>query len=195
MSYEWDSAYRGAPPPWDIGRPQPIVERLADEGAFRGDVLDAGCGTGENALLLASRGLAVTGVDWSGRAIAAARSKAADRRLNVAFVVADALDLAALGRSFDSVLDSGLFHTFDDERRAGYVRSLAAVTQPGTGVHVLCFSELEPGDWGPRRVTQVEIRNAFAEGWTVAQIEAFRFATRLGPDGARGWHATIERKS
>src|SRR5689334_24019422 len=93
---------------------------------------------------------------------------------------------------FDSGLDSGLFHTFDDADRAAYVRSVAHVLAPGGSLHVLCFSDLEPGDWGPRRVTQQELREAFADGWSVRAIEAFRFATRFGTamTGAQAWHAT-----
>jgi 2-polyprenyl-3-methyl-5-hydroxy-6-metoxy-1,4-benzoquinol methylase len=167
MARSWDSAYAGAPPPWDIGRPQPIVVRVAETAGFGDRVLDVGCGTGENALYLASLGLEVTGVDWSERAIAAARAKAAQRRLTVEFIAADALDLTALGRTFDSALDSGLFHTFDDEARARYVGSLAAVVRPTATLHLLCFSELEPGDWGPRRVTETELRAAFSSVWSV----------------------------
>ena len=127
----WDAAYAGSPPPWDIGRPQPAVIRLADEGAFRGRVLDAGCGTGENAIELASRGLETLGVDGARRAIEHAREKAARRGVNAEFLVADALDLTVLRRRFDSVLDCGLFHTFDDVDRERYVRSLGAVIEPG----------------------------------------------------------------
>ena len=190
----WDSAYRGAPPPWDIGRPQPIVEAIAVGGGFRGEVLDAGCGTGENALLLASLGLDVRGVDWSPLAIERARAKATERGLGATFEVADALDLAALGRAFDSVLDCGLFHTFEDAERASYVAGLAAIVRAGGVVHLLCFSDREPWGGGPRRVTQAEIRAAFAGGWTVEAIEPARFATRLHDDGALAWHATIGRR-
>jgi len=196
MAMGWDSAYRGAPPPWDIGRPQPIVEAIASAGGFRGRVLDAGCGTGENALYLASRGFEVVGVDWAELAICAARAKATERGLAATFVVADATRLPEEAPGpFNSAVDSGLFHTFDDADRARYVRSLAGVLEPGAMLHVLCFSDSEPGDWGPRRVTEAEIRAAFADDWRVAAIEPFRFATRLGPDGAHAWHATIERQS
>jgi SAM-dependent methyltransferase len=193
MASGWDSAYRGAPPPWDIGRAQPVVVEIADAGGFRGDVLDAGCGTGENALFLASRGLVVTGVDWSPLAIERARAKAAERRLSARFDVADALDLASLDRSFDGVLDCGLFHTFDDHDRARYVASLAAVVRPGGVLHLLCFSDREPWGGGPRRVGEAEIHAAFADGWTVRSVEAARFAMRLHDVGAQAWHATIER--
>ena len=189
----WDSAYRGEPPPWDIDRPQPAVERIAADGGFRGDVLDAGCGTGENALFLAARGLDVTGVDWSGLAIERARAKAAGRGLDMRFEQADALSLGTLEATFDSVLDCGLFHTFEDPDRARYVGSLASVVHPGGLLHLLCFSDREPWGGGPRRVTEGEIRDAFADGWRVAAIEPEVFATRIHDDGALAWHATIAR--
>ncbi len=59
----WDASYREGPAPWDTGRPQPAVVRLTAEAAFAGAVLDAGCGTGDNALHIASSGLSVLGVD------------------------------------------------------------------------------------------------------------------------------------
>ena len=113
----WDASYHGGPAPWDIGRPQPAIVRLAYEAGFTGAVLDAGCGTGENALHIASLGLSVLGVDVAETALAIARTKAADRAIKVEFAAADAFKLERLGRKFDTVLDSGLFHTFDAEER------------------------------------------------------------------------------
>ncbi len=159
-----------------------------------GEVLDAGCGTGENALFLASRGLSVLGVDWSGRAIEMARAKAAERDSTADFVTGDATDLAVLDRTFDTVIDSGLFHTFDDTERPCYVRALGDVVRPGGVVHLLCFSDREPWGGGPRRVSQAEIREAFVDGWIVESIEAVRFEARMpGGHGAEAWHATIRR--
>ena len=69
----WDASYHNdAPAPWDTGRPQPAIVRLASEGGFAGAVLDAGCGTGENALHVASLGLSVLGVDVAEMALASA---------------------------------------------------------------------------------------------------------------------------
>jgi cyclopropane fatty-acyl-phospholipid synthase-like methyltransferase len=192
----WDDSYRTVKPAWDIDRPQPAFVRLADAGEFTSPVLDCGCGTGEQALMLATRGLEVTGVDFAPAAIQSARRKARERGLSVDFDVADALHLPAfLSRQFASVVDSGVFHVFDDQDRSRYVASLAGVVPRGGMLHLLCFSELTPGDLGPRRVTQDEIRAAFADGWLVERIEAERFDVRDGFFAAtpQAWLARIVR--
>src|SRR5512145_2113930 len=71
----WDASYHDGPAPWDIGAPQPAIVRLASKGGFAGAVLDAGCGTGENALHVASLGLSVLGVDVAETALAIARGR------------------------------------------------------------------------------------------------------------------------
>jgi len=192
----WDQAYASsAPAPWDIGRPQPAFVRLADGGQLCGRLLDAGCGTGENTLLAAARGADAAGVDISPRAIAQAREKAAGRGLAVRFEVADALNLGQLGMAFDMVIDSGLFHVFDDQGRVQYVTSLASVLQPGGTCYLMCFSDRQPGDFGPRRVRQDELTSAFSDGWTITDIAAATFEINpgLGSTTAEAWLATIRR--
>jgi SAM-dependent methyltransferase len=191
----WDASYHDGPAPWDIGRPQPVVVRLAAAGGFTGAVLDAGCGTGENALHVAALGLPVVGFDVAETAVAMARKKAADRGIAVELVVADAFRLERLGRSFETVLDCGLFHTFDGDERPAYVASLASVTQRDGTLYVLCFSDEGP-DTGPHPVSQEDLRAAFnpSAGWKVAAIERDRVQTRFhGADGAPAWLATIKR--
>jgi len=183
--------YQGTPP-WDIGHPQPAFLRLAEAGSIRGSVLDVGCGTGEHALLAAGLGLDATGVDLSPRAIEAARGKANDRGLNAQFLVADVLNLAALGRTFDTILDSGVFHVFDDKDRTLYVKSLRAAIAPGGRYFMLCFSDRVPGDLGPRRVSQDEIRSAFADGWQIRSIDAATMEVTFTPTGILAWLAEIE---
>jgi SAM-dependent methyltransferase len=196
VGFEW--AYLHSAPPWDIGRAQPAVVALADAGELSGRIADLGCGTGENALFLASRGFEVVGLDAAPTAIERARAKAADRGLVATFVVGDALDLALLdprgGEGFDAVLDCGLFHTFGDAERKRYVRGLARLLRPGGRMFLLCFSDEEPGTAGPRRVTRAEIATAFAGGWSVEKIEPRRFATvGFSVDEPRAWLATIVR--
>jgi SAM-dependent methyltransferase/DNA-binding MarR family transcriptional regulator len=189
---DFDAAYAGTPP-WDIGRPQPAFLELAQAGALRGRILDVGCGTGEHALMAAGLGLDATGIDSSPAAIATARRKARERSLTARFLVADALDLATLDEQFDTVLDCGLFHTFDDDDRARFVDSLRVAIPAGGRYHMLCFSDLVPGNVGPRRVTQEEIRAAFAEGWRVDAIEAATIEVLIAPSGVPAWRATITR--
>jgi len=192
----WDAVYTAdTPPPWDIGRPQPAFVRLADDGLLRGQLLDAGCGRGEQALLAAAHGADAMGVDISPSAIEQARRKAAERGLTVRFEVADALNLGQLGLTFDTVIDCGLFHTFDDDGRARYVTSLASVLRPGGTCYLMCFSDRQPGEFGPRRVRQDELRAAFSDGWAVESIVADAFEVNAGFPGrtAQAWLATIQR--
>jgi len=195
-SAEWDSAYQDHLPPWDIGRPQPAFVRLADNGLLSGRVLDAGCGTGEHALLAASHGAEAMGVDLSALAIERARGKAAERGLAATFEVADALHLERLGGSFDTVIDSGLFHVFDDADRSRYVTSLAAVIKPGGRGYMMCFSDSQPGVWGPRRVRREEIPLAFGDGWEVESLTPDTFTVNpiQGVGSASAWLAVIRRR-
>ena len=206
----WDASYHDGPAPWDIGQPQPAVVRLASEGRFTGAVLDAGCGTGENALHIASLGspvlgrLPVLGIDVAETALAIARKKARDRGLEVDFAAADAFHLERLGRKFKMVLDCGLFHTFDADERPAYVASLASVTEHDGTLYVLCFSDDGP-DTGPHPISQQELRAAFNSStgepstgrpgtqWHVAAIEPDRIQTRFHDHGAPAWLATIKR--
>lgn len=188
---DFDSSYLGTPP-WDIGRPQPQFVQLAEAGKISGRILDVGCGTGENALFLAERGLEVVGIDGAPRAIEKARAKARSRGVKVLFEVADALALATPSTPFDTVIDSGLFHVFSDEDRPRLRDSLARVIRPSGTYLMMCFSEREPGDWGPRRVTQAEIRSTFSAEWTVESIEASRFVVNGGMTEA--WLAIIRRR-
>jgi ubiquinone/menaquinone biosynthesis C-methylase UbiE len=188
----FDQAYEGTPP-WDIGRPQEEFDRLEGEGEVRGRVLDVGCGTGENALLFAQRGHETWGVDFAPRAIRRAEEKSTVRGIPVRFVVASAFQLGSLGRSFDTVTDCGLFHTFSDEERPTYAASLASVLPVGGRLFVLCFSEREP-DWGgPRRVTQEELRATFADGWAERWIRPARFGTVSSEIAGHAWLAAFER--
>jgi SAM-dependent methyltransferase len=190
---DFDTSYQTGTPPWDIGRPQAAFVRLLEAGEVGGHVLDAGCGTGEHALMAAAAGYVAMGVDASPTAIGLARAKAAERSLEVRFEVGDALDLSGVGIQFDTVLDCGLFHVFDDDDRARFVTSVGGVVMPGGRYFMLCFSDKQPGDWGPRRVGQDELRHSFAAGWRVDSIEAtvLELTTRL--EGAQAWLASFTR--
>jgi SAM-dependent methyltransferase len=195
----WDEAYRDNNAPWDIGRPQPAILRVAEWGGLVEPVLDSGCGSGEHALLAASMGLEVKGVDVAGEAIERARGKARQRGLSAEFVVGDVLalkDIVRLDTPFRTVIDVGCFHTFSNADRPLYAASLAAVTEPGALLHLLCFSEHTPGNDGPRRVTQGEITATFSRDWDVETIEPDTFTVSSlwpGPTPS-AWLARIVRR-
>lgn len=182
------------PPAWEIGRPQPAFEQLAETGGLSGRVLDAGCGTGEHALMAASLGFDAVGIDFSERAIELARDKGKERSLPVRFIVADALTLAHLGEHFDTVLDCGLFHVLGDDEREHYVASLAEVVPAGRHLYLLCFSDNQPGEWGPRRVTQDEIHTSLVPYWDVESIQPSVIDLTWTPEGALAWFVAATRK-
>ena len=135
-------------------------------------------------------------MDVAPNAIAQARRKAAERGSEARFEVADVLDLGRLGRTFDTVVDSGVFHVFDDGDRARYVASLAGVMRPGATCYLLCFSDRQPGTMGPRRISQEELAAAFRDGWDIASITAETFAVSfLGSSEAQAWLAAISRSA
>lgn len=185
-------------PPWDIGRPQKVFIDVADQ--ITGSILDAGCGTGENALYFASRRHKVTGIDFLAEPITRAKRKAKDGGLSATFIVMDALALKDLPEVFDNVIDSGLFHVFNDDDRRRYVEGLATVLKSGGKLFLLCFSDKEPGEQGPRRVSRREIEDAFADGWKIESIEPTRFEVRpdlkdisFSEGGPKAWFVVVKR--
>jgi cyclopropane fatty-acyl-phospholipid synthase-like methyltransferase len=169
-----------------IGRPQPAIFELAQTRRLVGRVLDVGCGTGEHALM-------ATGVDAALTALAVATSKASDRGLDGRFLEWNALNLASLNEQFETTLDCGLFHVFGDDDRPRFVDGLRAAMTVGGVYYMLCFSDRQPGDWGPRRVSQAEIRATFTDGWRVDSIEPSKIEITIDPAGAHAWLVSATR--
>ena len=194
----FEELYAG-PAPWDVGKPQGVF--VAAAARVAGRVLDAGCGTGENALFFAGRGHPVVGIDFVEEAIRRARAKAAGRGLPVEFLVKDALTLGDWGERFAGVIDSGLFHVFSDADRRRYVAGLARVLEPGGRLFLMCFSDEEPGTEGPRRVSRQELYDVFSVGWEVESIQPARCEihpefteVQFSEGGPKMWFAVVRRK-
>lgn len=181
--------------PWDVRTPQPAVRELVEAGAFTGQVLDVGCGFGENALLIAASGLSVTGVDRDAEALRRAVELARERDVGARarFVRYDVRQLADFGEAFDTVLDSLVFHSFEGEARRDYVAGLRSVLRPGGRLHVLCYSDRHVGPpHPPHKVSRADIDAAFsdADGWTVEEVRETRSISNLAPDGIAAWMVT-----
>jgi cyclopropane fatty-acyl-phospholipid synthase-like methyltransferase len=179
----FDLLYRFGKPPWVIDAPQPALMAAVSQGVIRGpSVLDVGCGTGDNAVYLAECGFSVTGVDVSTAAIALAERKARTLSVKARFVPLDAFQLVTLATKFETVLDFGLFHQFAGATRARYVRALGEVCTSRGQLLLQCFSDHGgKARWfGPRLVSQEELRAAFSERWRIEWIRPASYKSNRG---------------
>jgi len=189
VSY-WKWAYPSSPPPWDIGRPQPAIVGLVRSGEIKpGRVLDVGCGTGNNAILLEKSGFTIVGIDIVPKAIQIARTRAIEQNTKVDFLVGSALelDLHSRKKEFDTVIDSGFFHTLSDKKRTVFAGQINRVLRKGGNYFMLCFSDKERSDWGPRRVSKNEINQTFSPMFRINYIRETRFGSRLNDKGAKAY--------
>ncbi|WP_280462334.1 class I SAM-dependent methyltransferase [Nocardia carnea] len=186
----WNSAYDNDTAPWIIGEPQPAILALERTGRIRGRILDPGTGAGEHTIALTAAGYDILGVDLSPSAVAYARRNAVAKGVPTArFEVTDMVALAdspdnPLG-TFDTIVDSALFHVFmdDDEARAAYVRALHRLCEPGGYVHILALSDAEPG-FGPRIGADL-IRDSFAgPGWELEDLQPDHYYGRVTESNA-----------
>jgi len=163
------SGTAGPPEPWEIGRPQPVVQQLVACGALRGEVLDPGTGSGHHAIHYAAHGYSTTGLDHSPAAIAVAQRNAAQAGVTVDFQVADAVHLVGFDGRFDTVVDSAFYHLFqdDEETQLRYARNLHRATKPQA------------------RLFMFEAGRHNVNGWQLDGLSAERFGPLLESAGWR----------
>jgi 2-polyprenyl-3-methyl-5-hydroxy-6-metoxy-1,4-benzoquinol methylase len=177
MRERFTAAYVTNTAPWVIGEPQPAIVELEKTGVLGGRILDIGCGLGEHTILLTRLGYDVLGIDYVAEAIARARVNAEEKGVDARFEVADALDLGA-DPGYDTIVDSALFHIFDDVDRTRYVAGLHRACRPGGLVHVLALSDSGRG-FGPS-VGEQTIRTAFGASWALEALDASTYRGVVG---------------
>jgi SAM-dependent methyltransferase len=182
--FDFDALYRGespgegipaiATPPWDNKAPKDTVVAWQSEGLVHGDVLDIGCGLGDNAIYLAQQGFNVTGLDISPTALVTAERRAKDAGAQVTFATADATELDGYTDAFDTVVDSGMFHCLDDDGKRRYAAAVHHATRDGATLLLACFSDANPGqaEWPLPAVTEQTLRDVLdGAGWDIVSLE------------------------
>lgn len=206
---DFDALYRGespgaglppmAAPPWDTKAPKDSVVAWHSDGWVRGDVLDIGCGLGDNAIYLARNGYRVTGLDISPTALVTAERRAADAGVDVTFAVTDATRLDGYNDAFDTVVDSGMFHCLDETGKRQYAAAAHRATRPGATLLISCFSDANAADpqWPRPAVSEQTLREVLdGAGWDIASLQPATMRREL--DGKQVemefWYVRAQRR-
>jgi SAM-dependent methyltransferase len=176
--YRGESPSEGIPPmttpPWDTKAPKESVVTWHTRGWVHGDVLDIGCGLGDNAVYLAQNGFHVTGLDISPTALLTAQRRAADAGVDVTFAVTDSTTLEGYTGAFDTIVDSGMFHCLDDDGKRSYAAAAHRATRPGATLLISCFSDANPpdDDWPRPALSEQTLRDVLGgTGWDIESLE------------------------
>ena len=192
---DWDQRYRDGDMRWDSGLPSRELGRLLGEWpTSRGRAIELGCGTGTNAIFLATLGFQVTGVDCSPTAIRLAEEKAQSKEVSVEWVEADVQHFGAGSSPFGLVFDRGCYHCCRRVDLPGYLESLRNVTSTGSRYIGLMGNADDPNPDGPPRVTAEEVCGELSPLFKILQLRAFHFEDAGGVPGPLGWSLVAERR-
>ncbi|AFY29120.1 methyltransferase domain-containing protein [Cyanobium gracile] len=156
----WDQRYRQGTDAWELGRPAPPLEAFLRTHPLAprppGRVLVPGCGRGHEAALLEALGFVAIGLDFSGEALAEARSLHGPDRAGLRWLQADLFDQQALeaaglaAGSLTGIVEHTCFCAIDPERREDYIATVSRLLVPGGWLLGLFWCHRNPGGppWG-----------------------------------------------
>lgn len=196
---DWDERYKSKDTPWDSGQPSQEILRVLQEWSIAPCAcLELGCGTGTNAIHLASLGYSLTATDVSSLAIEQAKKKAEQAGASVEFIEADLLANPHFGGPFPFVFDRGVYHILRKANLEAMRKILLRHTAPGSIYLTLAgnANDTAPDDRGPPRVTAIELVTELEPHFELVQLREFRFAGVV-VDGKEtrplGWSAIFRR--
>lgn len=181
--------------PWDMEEPPTALVELVTSGTVQPcKTVDLGCGIGNYALYLASRGFDVTGIDISPTAISMAKENAQKRGLTCNFITADLLDNPNnLKEQFDFSYDWELLHHIFPEHRKSYSENVYHLLKPRARYLSVCFSEKDPqfGGSGKFRETPIgtilyfsseqELRDLFTPYFIIDELKTIKIKGKKAP--------------
>ncbi|HOX79231.1 MAG TPA: class I SAM-dependent methyltransferase [Bacteroidales bacterium] len=186
---DWNERYVGGDLPWDITEPDDNLVKLVGSGIVPpGKALEIGCGTGTNALWLASQGFSVLGVDIAPEAIEMAHRKKNGQELSCDFAVMDFLEEGNLIKKYDFVFDRGCFHSFDKESdRKLFAANVSRSLSPG-GIWASLIGSTEGAarETGPPRRTASEVIASVEPYLEIVELKSVLFRTNF-PNAPKAW--------
>jgi SAM-dependent methyltransferase len=158
--------------PWDHGQVPDELRQLVG-GLPRGRALDAGCGSGTQALWLAGEGFDVVGVDVVHKAIDRARRRVPQEGARVTFLAADVgADPPPIAGPFELILDYGCLHSLGAKTRNRLAQAYARLAGPGATL--LLFGMSPRRGPGPAGLGRDELDRRFGQDWDLIEARPDR---------------------
>jgi len=191
---DWDALYRMGTPPWEAPGPAKELIRILDEGLLKPcRVLEIGCGTGADAVLLAKRGFEVTAVDNCPIALERARNRAHRAGALIRFVLEDIYSFGRHCEPYELVYDNGFYHYARMVELDKFLDLLWRITQPGSYYLTLAGATDPSIQDGFPQVAEQTIRFELGRLFQCVQIRPCRLHTIFRPEGYPAWACLMQR--